>query len=1105
MATVETLEEIYPDSDDGRIEAEDVDESEKRHLEILAEAKFLKPGDVAQFQGLVKRNLEDVMRRKTNENRTFLHVVAGDANPTLHVRWLVAAVLAYPAGVKQMGQEDVDKKTPLYTAITKYNKHFLAAAVGRPSSDTTIKRVGEALAIETARPGEATSLHAAVTNQRKISTDVLLRIIKVVPEKTIGIQDASGHTPLHLAVEYSRCATPQQLSVVQALIARDPSVLAKTTRDGYSVYQYHVKTRPLVPSLKAEHSVLQHLAKPPPSTAERGGPGGGRAAQPAGEKPSMRIGMPSIIGFEEDVPRATTTRRHDDGKSAPKHSQADGKPSLAMVTQVDRPPSVPAPRTPVEQQRSAATSGKQVVRRFSAKTVEAYADQIKEELKLQSLRVMPCDVALRCLQTDSENDKELWFDYVPSPQATMTFKDFKTHWSKLDFDSTLQYVALPSIHFKLGEDEEQPAERTRDDALRIFKWLAERGVRRVLRVIVLDAAAPDNKLGYHSNEVIASALRGLRVEMLDWSRPDMCPSTIFQIGDNLRELCLQWSGNSAILRAWSELQGLPMLAKFGQLELIRIAVPKDNPDIGPYTRKNLEKFVERFKNNWTTMAELFNKVWEKATSKKPATNKNDLTDQEKAASSGLSAEELADQALKKAQAAAKQKLLERLLAGLTEGAVSAEQEADKTAEKSIEKNDQGMNGSASNTAIGQQQQQQQQQPSQPQTPADYPSLPKPPRIRIEDAFGGHRFTSYEADDGAGSASKPNSDLEQHRWIRCMEDFASAMLRVPRPDAEEIQDNPMLAPIKVALIDDGVDTTNPSLQGRKYQGKSFDFYENGRRNHAYWISTSGHGTIMARFIRTVCPTAEIYVIKLSADLVARDTNKLTVDVESAISSIQHAVDRNARIISMSWSVKEPDNNEQRNRFKDALQNAIRAGIIMYCAASDQGNMGDKTYPYGGANSDDIFRIGAATPLGTAADYTGDAKLLQFTFPGHDVVLKDDTPDKHLGDVQRGSSVATALAAGLAAMVLECARLGHLRTVRTPREDRERMAFPITADDVREMNAVAMRNAFLKMGTSGTSYIWVWESFTAKINETIKDGTPEEQLETIAGLAWKFLGK
>ncbi|MBE3042968.1 hypothetical protein IMZ48_10430 [Candidatus Bathyarchaeota archaeon] len=79
---------------------------------------------------------------------------------------------------------------------------------------------------------------------------------------------------------------------------------------------------------------------------------------------------------------------------------------------------------------------------------------------------------------------------------------------------------------------------------------------------------------YHSNEAIKSSLKNLRVEVLDWRRPDICPSTIVSIGGELRDLRLQWSGNNAVLRAWSELQGLPMLSKYGKLENVRIVVPE---------------------------------------------------------------------------------------------------------------------------------------------------------------------------------------------------------------------------------------------------------------------------------------------------------------------------------------------------------------------------------------------------------------------------------------------------------------------------------------------------------------------------------------------------
>lgn len=176
-----------------------------------------------------------------------------------------------------------------------------------------------------------------------------------------------------------------------------------------------------------------------------------------------------------------------------------------------------------------------------------------------------------------------------------------------------------------------------------------------------------------------------------------------------------------------------------------------------------------------------------------------------------------------------------------------------------------------------------QPPLKPLPKAEPPDLPKPPAIEVDDSSGRHRFPPLEAEDGAsqGAGQEPKRHIEQHRWIEVMKDFSAAFKEVPQPTEREVTQNAALAPIKVALIDDGVDTTSPSLQGRTYRGKSFDFYDDGQRSQPYWVSKAGHGTVMARLIRGVCPTADIYVIKLSTDASTKDLDRLTIDADSAI--------------------------------------------------------------------------------------------------------------------------------------------------------------------------------------------------------------------------------
>lgn len=72
----------------------------------------------------------------------------------------------------------------------------------------------------------------------------------------------------------------------------------------------------------------------------------------------------------------------------------------------------------------------------------------------------------------------------------------------------------------------------------------------------------------------------------------------------------------------------------------------------------------------------------------------------------------------------------------------------------------------------------------------------------------------------------------------------------------------LNPVTVALIDDGVDIGHTDLRGDKFLGKSFDpFGEDSWRINPFWVSAVGHGTLMARLIRHICPSAVIYIIKL----------------------------------------------------------------------------------------------------------------------------------------------------------------------------------------------------------------------------------------------------
>lgn len=98
---------------------------------------------------------------------------------------------------------------------------------------------------------------------------------------------------------------------------------------------------------------------------------------------------------------------------------------------------------------------------------------------------------------------------------------------------------------------------------RVFEWLVERaGVKHIVRVVADNIENPPCR-----DESIERALANLVVEELDWRKNDICPRTIRKVGNDLRVLSLYWAGNNAVLRAWSEPEGLAKLPKLRKIYL----------------------------------------------------------------------------------------------------------------------------------------------------------------------------------------------------------------------------------------------------------------------------------------------------------------------------------------------------------------------------------------------------------------------------------------------------------------------------------------------------------------------------------------------------------
>ncbi|KAM0371361.1 hypothetical protein ACHAPY_010081 [Fusarium culmorum] len=135
----------------------------------------------------------------------------------------------------------------------------------------------------------------------------------------------------------------------------------------------------------------------------------------------------------------------------------------------------------------------------------------------------------------------------------------------------------------------------------------------------------------------------------------------------------------------------------------------------------------------------------------------------------------------------------------------------------------------------------------------------------------------------------------------------------------------------------------------------------------------------------------------------------------------------------------DNSADINRLENAISLATATGILVFCSAPDIGRASKETlesyYPFGcKRSSTDLFKIGAAKADGVSFAWMGHEETVNYILPGHKVAPReadnlpeeDDTP-------KTGSSVATALASGLAALIIHCVRLAAIYNIYTNKRD------------------------------------------------------------------------
>ncbi|KAL7952202.1 hypothetical protein V8C34DRAFT_299870 [Trichoderma compactum] len=290
------------------------------------------------------------------------------------------------------------------------------------------------------------------------------------------------------------------------------------------------------------------------------------------------------------------------------------------------------------------------------------------------------------------------------------------------------------------------------------------------------------------------------------------------------------------------------------------------------------------------------------------------------------------------------------------------------------------------------------------------------REKLEGHFKDRDFEFHWGRDNPSQSfmsgfGKPHTRLipiNTNPWFTYMKGFARFLENVNSPNTEDI---------KIAIIDTGI---NPSLEifkGKIQVGDSFHKYGaiSGRKG-AYYVASGPHGTLMAQLICEVCPRVKLYVAQIE-EIPAKDTPFSSFTHESATEAINWAVARGVDIISMSWSIEA---DRRLDDLETALNNALEAKTILFCSATDQGRRpGHKTYPAEIMKSTaNRIRVGASTGTGEKLTWVSEPDT-DFHLPGENVQPAE--PDQWLQGLPYGSSISTALAAGLAGVLLYCDRL------------------------------------------------------------------------------------
>ncbi|KAK7716353.1 hypothetical protein SLS64_003507 [Diaporthe eres] len=1016
-------------------------------LHILADKKPLEKDDFKDLvKYLVKSDRHLLLEVDDNSGYTPLHLAIYRRNRSM-IKWICAACDEIDAAQGDKGKGYID-------------------AVLRKKG-TLLKRNCIHLAIDSAKTGKDKTARS---------------LVDMASAETLADKDEKGNTPLALAVEYKRCSDGQ-IKLIEAIVERSDHFIRNHPSLDFnekyeSPYMHHVATipadRPKVAPAEPVAMVDQRQRRPEQ-------------------------------GSRSHMPKANTAASM--ANAQPSRPDAGGK--AGMGPQGKDGPEKVQPPDPGASSRAASDSN------------ERHANEIREFLKKHYLRSRDQDVALEILYgKNPKSEKAISFDL--SGYETLTKNEIKQHISILDFENILQYVDVPMISTEQVAQQRSRAQRARisdqqdgdgrSDVQTVFELLREKGVKTILEVTVDDLEHPA-----HSDLAIEQALcwgnssQTMNVEIWNWKKIDISPDLICKVASDVTSIQLYWSGRNAVLRAWSEEEGLPKLTK-----LRHIALHVQQGCLEPHQRveENIKAFRDRLINHTARArsSEILGELQEemdKQFNNQSSSKKLREGVKERLAETGKEFRDALEIELAKAIAQVSRAKTETPKDHGRQEKKAAVDKAKQSIKAFVSSEKRKESDDDIYTVLKQAKQRAKMQAKEIALAMASPYFDLD--IEVYYPGGSRRTYNHTAQSADGYLERP----QKHEWIQCMTEFRQLLYNAEKSFCKTNENRELLkkavdetdGPITVALIDDGIEVTEIRfdksivITGRSFYPKPQERTSDKSTYLPWYLSSKGHSTIMASQIHRVAPKANLCFLKLQ-DSYHPQSNKRQITIKSAAQAIREATRRKVHIISMSWTITPPSNETESEQqdIKDleaAIAEASAENILMFCSASDEGANQTATYP-SKAQPGKIFKIGGADANGGLYDRVGDISMVDFILPGQ-LVASDDLTDSALSKQQywSGSSVATALAAGLAALILYCAQIRVARSRTDAERDTAKKHFKLLRQHGK------MKEAFGAITSEGSTgkYPAVWTIFGKKVMDSrnIKNSRQVEPIDLVAGVA------